>query len=55
MNYDHLAESQLEFFTPDLSCFKDCAQISLLILNEFKQLINFFSPWDYQKIYGDNT
>ena len=30
--------------------FKDRLQISLLILSEFKEFINFYSPWNHQKI-----
>ena len=32
--------------------YPDRFQISLLILREFKEIINFYSSWNYQKIYG---
>ena len=44
-----LWESNFDFFALEINCFRDCAQILLLILIE---LINFFSRCDYPKTYG---
>ena len=44
--------THLLFYNNSVRYLSECLQISLLVLTEFKQIINFYSYWNTKKLCG---